>query len=181
MKALEGSLKRLGLDYVDLYLIHAPFKVDLEKVWPILESFKEEGLSCLLPLLKLGLARNIGVSNFRILDLERILRIARHKPVVNQIEFHPYLPQDKLRSYHAEKGIITEAYGPLTPLVSKPEGPVTSVVEAIANKRDKTPAQVYLKQGLSNVGTSEMGTAERCRPCHHKQPAATTERAIQIQ
>lgn len=114
------------------------------------------------------MARNIGVSNFRIVDLERILKIAKHKPIVNQIEFHPYLPQEKLLNYHATKGIITEAYGPLTPLVSKPEGPVTSVVEVIASKRDKTPAQVCLNQGLSNTGTAEMGTAKGCRTGHHK-------------
>ena len=119
-----------------------------------LGRFQRSGYALLKYVLSLmlGLARNIGVSNFRIVDLERLLKFAKYKPVVNQIEFHPYLTQDKLRRYHAEKGIITEAYGPLTPLVSKPEGPVSPLVEAIAKKKDKTPAQVYLKSDLIDLG-----------------------------
>jgi diketogulonate reductase-like aldo/keto reductase len=82
------------------------------------------------------------VSNFRIKDLQHILKIAKHKPVVNQIEFHPYLQQDILRKFHAENDIITEAYAPLTPLTTKKDGPLTAVIDKIAEKVGKTPAQV---------------------------------------
>jgi diketogulonate reductase-like aldo/keto reductase len=84
------------------------------------------------------------VSNFRIGDIERILKIAKYKPVVNQIEFHPYLQQNKLPKFHAENDILTEAYAPLAPLTSKKDGPLTAVIEKIAKKERKTPAQVYL-------------------------------------
>jgi diketogulonate reductase-like aldo/keto reductase len=77
-------------------------------------------------------------------DLERVLKIAKHKPVVNQIELHPYLQQNELRKYHAKHDILTCAYGPLTPLTTKKDGPVTAVVEEIAKAQGKTPAQVHL-------------------------------------
>jgi diketogulonate reductase-like aldo/keto reductase len=83
VEALKTSLKKMKLDYVDLFLIHVfTFKegFTLEESWRALEEAQE-----------LGLAKAIGVSNFRILDLERVLKIAKIKPVVNQIEFHPYL------------------------------------------------------------------------------------------
>jgi diketogulonate reductase-like aldo/keto reductase len=89
-----------------------------------------------------GLAKNIGVSNFRIADLERVIKIAKYKPVVNQIEFHPYLQQNKLLSFLAENDIIVEAYAPLAPLSAKKDGPLTAVIERIAKTEGKTPAQV---------------------------------------
>jgi diketogulonate reductase-like aldo/keto reductase len=94
-------------------------------------------------VLIVGLAKNIGVSNFRIKDLEAILKIAKHKPVINQIEFHPYLQQNKLRKYLAENDILLEAYAPLVPLTTKTNGPLTPVIERIAKKEGRTPAQVH--------------------------------------
>jgi 2-dehydropantolactone reductase len=91
----------------------------------------------------IGLAKNIGVSNFRIKDLETILKIAKHKPVINQIEFHPYLQQNKLRQYLAENDILLEAYAPLVPLTTKTDGPLTPIIDKIAKKQGKTPAQVH--------------------------------------
>src|ERR1700694_2167762 len=86
-------------------------------------------------MLTTGLAKNIGVANFRIVDLERVLKIAKHKPVVNQIEFHPYLQQNKLRQYLSEHDIIPCAYSPLMPLTTKKDGPLTAVIEKIAKKQ----------------------------------------------
>lgn len=94
--------------------------------------------------LNVGLAKNIGVSNFRIVDIERILKIAKHKPVINQIEFHPYLQQRKLHEFLAKNDILVEGYAPLIPLTTKKDGPLTSVVEKIAKKEGKTPAQVFI-------------------------------------
>ena len=82
VKALKSSLDKLKLDYVDLYLIHA-FKFDgisIEDAWKAMESAQSQGL-----------AKAIGVSNFRVEDIERILKIAKVKPMVNQVELHPYL------------------------------------------------------------------------------------------
>jgi len=93
--------------------------------------------------LTVGLTKNIGVSNFRIKDIQRILKVAKHKPVVNQIEFHPYLQQNNLRKFHAENDILTEAYAPLCPLTTKKDGPLTAVVERIAKEQGRTPAQVF--------------------------------------
>ena len=92
----------------------------------------------------IGLAKNIGVSNFRIMDLERILKVAKYKPAMNQIEYHPYLQQDKLRQFHAEHGIITTGYGPLVPLRANKDGPLIAVIQNIATKQSKTPDQVTL-------------------------------------
>ncbi|KAK9764494.1 hypothetical protein K7432_007934 [Basidiobolus ranarum] len=139
-KALRESLARLKLDYVDLYLIHSPFfnkesqGISLLEAWSAIEN-----------LVDLGLTRAIGVSNFRIQDFEILLPAARIKPVVNQIEFHPYLQSRELVSYTKKHGILTEAYGPLVSIVHKPGGPVDSVVETIAKKYSKTASQVLLR------------------------------------
>lgn len=95
-----------------------------------------------------GLAKNIGVSNFRIVDIERILKVAKHKPVVNQIEFHPYLQQNKLREYLAKNDILVEAYSPLIPLTTRKDGPLTPVIEKIARNEGRTPAQVFYNGNL---------------------------------
>jgi len=121
-----------------------------------------------------GLARNIGVSNFRIQDIQRILKIAKHKPVVNQIEFHPYLQQNKLRKFHAENDILTEAYAPLVPLTMKKDGPLTTVVERIAKEQGKTPAQVSLLR-LLTPGFVEMVFAKGCSSGHYVWKCTTSE------
>jgi diketogulonate reductase-like aldo/keto reductase len=95
-----------------------------------------------------GLARNIGVSNFRIVDLERILKIAKYKPVINQIEFHPYLQQHKLTRFLADNDILLEAYAPLVPISTKSDGPLTAVLDKISQKIGKTPAQILLKWSI---------------------------------
>ena len=98
--AVNESLNRLGLDYIDLFLIH----------WPCPEQGKiVETYEALQKVRDDGLVRSIGVSNFRIEDLEQL----PETPAVNQIELHPLLTQDELRSFHAVHGIVTEAWSPI--------------------------------------------------------------------
>lgn len=122
-----------------------------------------------------GLTKDIGVSNFRIVDIERILKIAKHKPVINQIEFHPYLQQKKLLAYLAEKDILVAAYGPLAPLTGKKDGPLTAVIEKIAEKEGKTPAQVFPPFMLLTTGLVEMVPSKRCYPGYHEWKRSTTK------
>jgi len=145
---LKGSLQRLGLTYVDLWLIHTPVqhKDNLKSVWKQCEEVQKEGL-----------AKNIGVSNFRIKDFEVILDGAEIIPTVNQIEFHPYVynASKALLEFQAKHGIKTESYGGLVPITSKPDGPLTPVLKEIAAEVEKrrgapvTEAQVLLKWLIS--------------------------------
>ncbi|KAK9759798.1 hypothetical protein K7432_016833 [Basidiobolus ranarum] len=154
-KALQESLARLKLEYVDLYLVHSPLfnkeshGIILEEAWPEMENLVDQGL-----------ARAIGVSNFHIKDLDVLLPIARIKPVVNQIEFHPYLQSRELILYTENHGILTEAYGGLVPIVHKSDGPVESVVEEIAKKYSKTTSQVLLRWSV-NKGNMVVTTSSK--------------------
>ena len=104
LAGFEASLGRLGLDQVDLYLIHWPMPTEDRFVdtWRAFERIHEEGGS-----------RTIGVSNFRIEDLERLEEETSTRPTVNQVELHPWLQQAELRRWHDEHGIATEAWSPL--------------------------------------------------------------------
>jgi len=102
--AIDASLERLGLDHVDLYLIHWPHPGDglANDTWLAFEELKAAGK-----------ARSIGVSNFRIEDLEGIAKVSATAPAVNQVELHPRFQQTELRAYQEPRGIRTEAWGPL--------------------------------------------------------------------
>jgi diketogulonate reductase-like aldo/keto reductase len=101
-EALARSLERLGLDHVDLYLVHWPRRDTLEATWHAMESLLAEGLT-----------RAIGVSNFLPHHLESLARVATVPPAVDQVEFHPWLQQPALQSYLAEHDIALEAWAPL--------------------------------------------------------------------
>lgn len=134
-RACEKSLERLGLDRIDLYLIHWPLpSKDLyAETW---ETFVE--------LQRDGLVRDIGVSNFRPAHLERIVAATGVTPSVNQVELHPYLQQAELRAEHERRGIVTESWSPLA------QGAVLDdpVITGIAEAHGRTPGQVVIRWHL---------------------------------
>ena len=152
LAAFEASLDRLGLDHVDLYLIHWPVPSEDRFVdtWRAFERICEEES-----------ARTIGVSNFRIEDLERLEAETDTRPTVNQVELHPRLQQAALRAFHAERRIATEAWSPLA------QGDLLDdeTIAAIAARHDRTPAQVILRWHLQlgNVVIPKSVTPERIR------------------
>ena len=133
LAGLDESLARLGLDYVDLYLIHWPVPT-IGKYLETWEAFVE--------LRDQGKARSIGVSNFTPAQIEEITEAAGVRPVVNQIEVHPEFSQAELRAWHDEHGIVTESYSPLGPDTDLLNNPgIAQVAEALG----RTPAQVVLR------------------------------------
>ncbi len=133
-KELEKSLDKLGLDYVDLYLMHWPELPRIE-TWKKLEKTCEQG-KC----------RAIGVSNFTITHLQELLSQCNIVPVVNQVEFHPWLYQKELLEYCKRKGIVVEAYSPLTH--GKKLGDAR--LEELAKKYGKSPAQILIRWALQH-------------------------------
>ncbi|OEJ35981.1 aldo/keto reductase [Streptomyces subrutilus] len=138
LRAFDDSLGKLGLDHVDLYLIHwpRPMRDDFVSIWQAFEEIAAEGR-----------ARAVGVSNFRPADLDRLAGASGLVPAVNQIELHPLFPQDELRALHAERGITTEAWSPLgqgKELLTLP------AVAAIAAKHGRSAAQVVLRWHLGH-------------------------------
>jgi 2,5-diketo-D-gluconate reductase A len=131
--ALEESLKRLGLDHVDLFLIHWPRPQEgrFVETW---QGFEQ--------LLADGKARAIGVSNFQVPHLERLAAETGTVPAVNQIELHPQFPQAELRAYHRQNAIATEAWSPIAQGGELLQDPALG---ELARKYGKTPAQVVLR------------------------------------
>jgi 2,5-diketo-D-gluconate reductase A len=152
LRAFEKSIERLGTGHVDLYLIHWPLPSrDLFlETWRAFERIQEEG----------G-ARSIGVSNFRVEDLERLERDAERRPTVNQIELHPRLQQAELRAWHADHDIATEAWSPLAQGDLLEDG----TIETVAAHHDRTSAQVILRWHLQlgNVVIPKSSDPERIR------------------
>lgn len=174
--ALDASLKKLGLDYVDLYarprpvprviltiglvfilnsirryLIHQPFfaqsKEQLQKAWAAMEQVKAAGK-----------ARSIGVSNFLQTHLETVLETAQVIPSVNQIEYHPYLQHGTLVPWQESKGIKTVSYSGLTPATRAVGGPLDSLLAGLATKYAVNPAEILLRwcldQDVVSITTS---------------------------
>ncbi|HEY0929900.1 MAG TPA: aldo/keto reductase [Gemmatimonas sp.] len=131
--SIEESLFRTQLDYFDLYIIH----------WPNpRQELYVEAWQALVEAQKRGLVRSIGVSNFLPEHLDRIIADSGVVPSVNQVELHPYLPQDEQRAYHAKHGIVTESWSPIArgkELLAEP------VLEAIATRVQRTVSQVVLR------------------------------------
>lgn len=134
-EAIEESLGKLGLDQVDLYLIHWPLPSLGKQVetWEALQAMRASGLT-----------REIGTSNFRIEDLELLDQSGGELPAINQIELHPYLQQAELRAWLDDHGILAEAWSPIA------QGAVLDdeVIVAIANRVGRTPAQVVIRWHL---------------------------------
>lgn len=157
--ALEASLTKLRVEYLDLYLIHNPASIppgQIPQFWAKLEDIRARGQ-----------AKSIGVSNFGVAELKTLLGSATVVPAVNQIRLHPYNYHDQLPTLQlsAKHGIATEAYSSLTPITSAPGGPLDPVLAKIALRIGGTPAQVifaWLRQkGIVIVTTS--GKSERLR------------------
>jgi len=150
LRALDESLQRLGLDYVDLYLIHwpRPSEGKFVETWRAFTEARQDGL-----------ARSIGVSNFRVQDIEAIIEATGVAPAVNQIELHPRFQQSELRREHAKHGILTEAWSPL----GQGELLNDETIAKVASAHDRTPAQVILRWHiqLGNVVIPKSVTPER--------------------
>jgi 2,5-diketo-D-gluconate reductase A len=135
LKSFDGTLAELGFDHVDLFLIHWPLPEvgDYVETWHAMEE-----------IYRSGRARAIGVSNFQPHHLRRLLAAGEVVPAVNQIEVHPYLVQDDVRTFGAEHGIVTEAWAPIA------RGRVLDdpAITAIAERLGRTPAQVTLRWAI---------------------------------
>ncbi|WP_369218037.1 aldo/keto reductase [Streptomyces flavofungini] len=150
LRAFDRTMDELGLDHLDLYLIHWPLpgKGDFVETWQAMEE-----------IYRSGRAKAIGVSNFQPHHLRRLLEGGDVVPAVNQIEVHPYLTQDDVRAFGAEHDIATEAWSPIA------RGKVLDdpVIKRIAERHGKTPAQVTLRWHLQrgDIVFPKSGTRKR--------------------
>lgn len=150
-RAIDTSLKKLQLDYVDLYLIHTPFFAksdqDLQNAWAEMEKVKASGK-----------ARSIGVSNYQQEHLEATLKTAKVPPSINQTEFHAYLQRENLVPWSKSKTIATAAYGPLVPVTKGTPGPLDNMLASLAKKHAVNEGEILLRwcidQGVVAVTTS---------------------------
>ena len=152
LRAFDDSMVNLGLDYVDMYLIH----------WPCpRRGLFPETYRALETLYREGRVRAIGVSNFQPSHLDRLLQAAEVVPAVNQVELHPWLQQEELRAKHAELGIHTEAWSPL----GRGQVLADPVIQACAAEHRRSPAQVILRwhMQLGNIAIPKASTEARIR------------------
>ena len=134
-QSVVSSLKKLGLDYVDLLLIHWPVHQHFFETWRAFEDLKAEGL-----------VRSIGVSNYGMVHLEYLATKAREMPVLDQLEVHPWLTEKPMLKFNAEHNIITQAWSPL----SRGKRLDDPVLLKLAATHGKTPAQIILRWHLQN-------------------------------
>jgi len=136
LAAYDSSLEKIGLDYLDLYLVHWPgTDQNYLGVYKALENIYQDGR-----------VRSIGVSNFHVHHLESLLKEATVVPVINQIEFHPHLTQEEVRAYCNDKGIQVEAWSPLMNGALLEE----VLIQELASKYGKTPAQIVLRYDVQH-------------------------------
>lgn len=135
LAAFDESITKLGLDYLDLYLIHWPVEGQFKEAWRALETLYEEGK-----------AKAIGVSNFQPHHLEELMKDAKIKPMINQVEYHPRLSQKEVQAFCQKHDIQLEAWSPLM----QGELLENAELQEIANRYNKSVAQVILRWDLQN-------------------------------
>lgn len=153
LRAFDGSMQRLGLEVLDLYLIHwpTPAKNAYVETWEAFQRLRDEGR-----------IRAIGVCNFQVPHLERLQAETGELPAINQIELHPYLVQEELRAFHEKHAILTEAW---SPLASGGDVLTDETVRAVAEAHGVTPAQAIIRWHLQlgNVVIPKSVTPSRIR------------------
>jgi diketogulonate reductase-like aldo/keto reductase len=160
LRGIEGCLRRLGVDYVDLFLLHHPVPSDFDDT---IGAYRQAEA-----MLEKGQARAIGVSNFSAQHLENLMREAHVVPAVNQVELHPFFTQQSLRDFHRAHGITTQAWSPLGGVnVYRPADPNAvknplehPTVVDLATNHGKTPAQIVLRWDIEH-GTSAIPKSVR--------------------
>jgi diketogulonate reductase-like aldo/keto reductase len=131
LETMKSSLEKLGLEYVDLFLMHSPFKPESrEETWRAIEEMKARGW-----------AKNIGVSNFGKHHLEALLKVCKEKPVVNQVELNPFIQRRELCNYCTENRIVMQAYSPLTRGRRLNDEKLVKLAQSL----NVTPAQVFIR------------------------------------
>ncbi|GAA3343370.1 aldo/keto reductase [Deinococcus persicinus] len=136
LAAYDSSLEKIGLDYLDLYLVH----------WPGIDTNYVDVYKALEKIYQDGRVRSIGVSNFHVQHLEKLLNETTVIPVINQIEFHPHLTQVEVRAYCTDKDIQVEAWSPLMNGALLEE----ALIQELASKYGKTPAQIVLRYDVQH-------------------------------
>jgi diketogulonate reductase-like aldo/keto reductase len=137
-RALDTSLRKLKMDYVDLYLIHFPVR-QRRQSWRALEALQKKGKT-----------RSIGVSNFTIAHLSELLDERETVPAVNQVEFHPYLYQQDLLAFCRAKGIVVEAYSPLTHGERLEDPKLVAIAKKYSSPKAKSTAQILIRWALQH-------------------------------
>lgn len=164
-KGCRETLNALGLDYLDLYLMHWPVAFrpgkmmpqSQEDFWPLTEMPVAETFKAMIKLQEQGLVKSVGVSNFGITRLEQLISESRYTPAVNQVELHPYNPQNELLGYCQEKGIYLTAYSPLgssdrpDSMKASDEPPLldNAIVKDTAAEEGITPGQLLIAWAIN--------------------------------
>jgi diketogulonate reductase-like aldo/keto reductase len=137
-RALDKSLRKLKFDYVDLYLIHYPVR-ERRQSWRTLQTLRAQAK-----------ARSIGVSNFTVAHLSELMTESETVPAVNQVEFHPYLYQKELLAFCRDRGVVIEAYSPLTHGERLNDPELAQIARKYSSAETKSPAQILIRWALQH-------------------------------